>query len=270
MAAQPVRRPAVSGILYPENPRALAQEVDRLLESGGAKEEAVAVVVPHGSLYSSGKVAGAVYSVLRAPACAVLVGPLHGGSGHGCGVDSHGEWMTPLGLLPVDGELARRILKAATDLKKDRKIHEEEHALEMQLPFLQRLRFRSFVPVAIGPADPETLRRIGEGIARAISASGKKVLLVASTNLTAYGPAPVLEANDPAAIERIAALDDAAWLEWVCGREMPVCGAAATAVVMAAAKRLGAAGGRMIRYERAGGRPGQTCSATGYAGILIR
>lgn len=264
-----IRQPVVAGIFYPDNPRTLADEVDRLLESREKKEEAVAIVVPHGSLRSSGKVAGAVYSVLRPPVSAVLVGPLHGGLGQGCGLDPHGEWATPLGRLPVDGELARLILKAA-DLKKDRKIHQEEHALEMQLPFLQRMKLCSFVPVAVGPADPERLRRIGEGIARAVAGSGRKVLLVASSNLTGCRTPAELEANDPAAIEGILSLDEGSWLETVCGREMPVCGAAATAVVMAAAKRLGAVGGRLVRYETAGGRPGSPSPATGYAGILLR
>ncbi len=265
------RAPAVSGIFYPEERGPLAAQVDRLTSGGGGKEEAAAVLVPHGSLASCGAVLGAVYGRLSWSETAVLIGPNHTGEGEPFGIASRGKWTTPLGDVPVDEELARAILRRAKDLKKDLHCHAREHALEVQIPFLQRKgRVRRIVPIAIGPAEMAPAQRIGEAVAEEILQRKGRVRLIGSANLTRYELPEEARAKDPKIIERILALDGAGLLEMAHEQALSLCGAGALAALMAAARRLGASGGHLLRYQTSAQAGGDPVSVVGYAGIVFQ
>ena len=266
-----VRAPVVAGIFYPERKEPLAQLIDQLASGSEKKRKAVAVVVPHGAYHSCGEVAGAVYSQLASwPSVSVVVGPNHTGAGEALSIVVQGDWETPLGRISVDSELARAILKAAPDLKKDAKAHQDEHSVEMQLPFLQRVgRVRSFVPVALGPVDLETVRRIGRGLAEGVRKVKRPALLVASTQLTRYEPWEAAKRKDQLAMDSILALDEEGLIQGVTEQGISMCGATATAAVLTAAKMLGASKGSLVKYETTGDRTGEIRSVVGYAGILL-
>lgn len=265
------RTPAVAGIFYPEKKEALAELLDHLLPAG-KKENAVAAVVPHGGYFSSGSVAAAVYGRVELPPTAVIVGPNHSGLGERLSIVPDGEWITPLGRVPVDREAARAILKAVPLLKKDLEAHQYEHSVEVQLPFLQRWgRVRSFVPIGIGGVDLETAREIGRATAEAVRRLGKKVLWIASSDLSRYEPREKVESQDRLLIEPILALDEEGLMEEAVRQSSSMCGAPAVAVVLAAAKALGASQASLVKYE-----VGQITMedavgvAVGYAGILVK
>ena len=271
LARESVRAPIVAGIFYPERKEPLAQLIDQLSSGPAKKRKAIAVVVPHGAYHTSGEVAGAVYAQLAFwPSVSVVVGPNHSGAGEALSIAVRGEWETPLGCIPVDLGLARAILKAAPDLKKDAKAHQDEHAVEVQMPFLQRLgHIRGFVPVALGPVDLETVQRIGRGLAEGIRKARQPVLLVASTQLTRYEALEAVKRKDQLAIDPILALDEDRLLRVVAEQEISMCGATATAAVLAAAKALGACKGSLVKHETSGERTGDLRSVVGYAGILL-
>lgn len=265
-----IRSPVVAGLFYPERREALAELIDRLAREVGVpgkREEARAVIVPHGPYHSSGPMAAAVYAGIRLPETAVVLGPNHSGVEQGVAVE--GVWETPLGKLPVDRDLARAVLKHARDLKKNQKVHEEEHSIEVQLPFLQRMgRVRGLVPVLVAPADLETLRRTGQGIARAIQAARGKVLLICSTQLTRYEARQEAQRKDAWAIESMLELDEERLLQGVTEKGLSMCGAAPAAVVLSAAKMLGASRGVLARHEVSGAAL-ESDSVVGYAGVIL-
>ena len=265
------RAPVVAGIFYPERKEALAQLIDRLIRQPEKGRKAVAVVVPHGAYHTSGEVAGAVYAQLASPvSVAVVVGPNHTGVGEALSITVQGDWETPLGHVPVDSGLARAILKATPDLKRDAKAHEEEHAVELQLPFLQRVgHLHSFVPIALGPVDLETVRRIGRGIAAGIQKVRRPVLLIATTQLTRYEALETVRRKDRLVVDPMLALDEEGLLRAVAEQEISMCGAAAVAAVLVAAKVLGASKGSLVKYETSGDRTGEVDSVIGYAGIVL-
>lgn len=254
----PPRSPAVAGIFYPERKESLKDLLEQLVPSIREKQKAIAAILPHGSLYSSGAVAGAVYGRLTPSSAAVILGPNHSGIGERQSLSADGEWITPLGRVPVDRELARAILKAAPDLKKDPKAHQHEHSAELQLPFLQLWKIRGFVPLALSGVDVETARRIGAGLARAVRKSGREALLIASCNLACYEPQPEAERLDLRIIERILALDEKGFMDRSAESGASLCAAPAVAAVIAAAKELGGSRATLVKYE------------AGYAGILIQ
>lgn len=270
-SADEPRQPVVSGIFYPDERAPLQAQVDRLSGSGSKREPAAAALVPHGSYASCGAVIGAVCGGIAWPETVVLIGPNHTGEGQPYGMAARGRWRTPLGEVPVDEELARAILRRSKELKKDLRCHEREHSLEVQIPFLQRVgKLRRMVPISIGPADPGPARRIGEAVAEEILRREGKVHLLGTSNLTGYEPLEAAQAKDPLALERILALDGAGLAELVSEQAISMCGAGAVAALLAAARRLGASKGRLIRYQTSAEAGADPVSVAGYAGIVFQ
>ncbi len=245
--------------------------MDRLLQRAGPRQDALAVLTPHGSFQASGSVAGALFSRIRCPETAVVVGPDHSGLGKPCSLERRGDWVTPLGSLPVDEGLARRILEMSDDVTVDPETHSEEHAVEMILPFLQRTgSIRRFVPMALAADDPQVAHRVGLGIAAAVQGFGRSVLVVASAHLTCYQPSTVAQKNDPGTLQRILAMDEEGLWRWITEQRASMCGCAAVGAVLAAAKALGASGGHLVKYEVRSPSAGEPDSVNGYAGVIFQ
>ena len=248
----------------------MAEAVDRVMKKSGKKELVLAAVVPHGGILDAGPVAGAVYSRVIWPRRVVVMGPYHSGAGDRFALMKEGIWETPLGRLPVDAELARAILKQIPELEGDPKDHLEEHGIEIQIPFLQRVgRVDSFVPILFGALDAAAAQRMGGAIAQVIQKGGEPVGLIATTDLTRYEPEKIARENDRRAIERILALDGPGLLETVERRSISMCGAAPTAVAVAAAKRLGASKAALVNYWIGGDLSREAASVVGFAGITV-
>ncbi|MFQ5657427.1 MAG: AmmeMemoRadiSam system protein B, partial [Candidatus Methylomirabilales bacterium] len=196
-----IRHAAVAGTFYAEGERALRRQVEDLLRSGEASE-GVGVIVPHAGYMYSGQVAGAVYGRLIPPQCCVILGPNHTGLGAGAAIMTWGRWETPLGELPIDTELARAIREQSGALEEDDGAHRKEHSIEVQLPFLQVLFPQVlFVPICLLSHEYGVCRDVGQAVARAIQASGRRVLLIASTDLSHYVTQEMAERKDRMVIE---------------------------------------------------------------------
>lgn len=162
-----VRPAAVAGLFYPGERDLLAVEVDALLAGAVADElPARAVVAPHAGYVYSGPVAASAYAALRSRSAELeriaILGPAHVVPLRGATVPAAAAWETPLGEVAVDDGL--RTLALAAGAVVDDAPHEREHAVEVQLPFLQRLcRQRiAVLPVAVGDASAsETAGLVG-------------------------------------------------------------------------------------------------------------
>jgi AmmeMemoRadiSam system protein B/AmmeMemoRadiSam system protein A len=205
-----VRPAAVAGMFYPGDPRALAAEVDELLDgvdspTGPRLGFPKAIVVPHaGSLYS-GPVAARAYDEL-APARGivrrvVLLGPVHRVPVRGLAVPSAGAFATPLGTIRIDQE-AIGAVRALPQVVTSDPAHALEHSLEVQLPFLQKvLGDFALAPFAVGDA---TVEEVAEVIERLWG--GPETLIVISTDLSHYHSYDEARAIDGSTVRRIAAL----------------------------------------------------------------
>lgn len=148
-----MREPAVAGSFYPADPSALEDLVDGLLDrsTGVVEDRPWGIVVPHAGYRYSGPVAATAYGALRPWADelrrVLLLGPAHFVHVDGCAVAAAPAWRTPLGEVPVDASMRR-----AAGCPIDDGPHRPEHALEVQLPFLQRLLGQGLrvLPVAVG------------------------------------------------------------------------------------------------------------------------
>lgn len=274
MERNSVRFPAVAGRFYPRTRDELLRELDRYLEPQSAAEEtldsALACIVPHAGYMYSGHVAGAVYRLLPSRTRYVILGPNHWGRGAALAVMSAGTWLTPLGEVSVDTELARNIQENCPRLAEDGEAHSREHSLEVQLPFLQRLSwdFR-FVPIAIGQADYSLLAELGHAVAIAVRHSSEPVLIVASSDMNHYEPDGVTREKDEKAIEKILQLDPEGMLEVIRNENISMCGFAPVATMLIAAKELGARQARLVQHATSADTGGDAESVVGYAGITI-
>lgn len=166
-----VRRPTVAGSFYPADRSELADTVDELLAAAahGGHPAPVALVVPHAGYVYSGPVAATAYATLRPLAGVIrrvaLLGPAHRVRLHGLAVPATSAWATPLGLVRVDADLRAAAVAAGAVVADEP--HRDEHALEVQLPFLQRVLGAGFtvLPVAVGESSPAAVADLIERVA---------------------------------------------------------------------------------------------------------
>jgi MEMO1 family protein len=268
-----MRRPAVAGRFYPADAEALEQSIELCLgdPQTSPAEPVIGCMVPHAGYPYSGPVAGAVYRRLNPPSRFILIGPRHYPAGQPMAILSQGAWLTPFGPVPVDAALAAELKRACPLLREDVVAHEREHALEVQLPFLQRIAGEfTFVPIALGTTVLAALEELGEAIARVVKAERQPVLIVASSDMNHYESDRLTRAKDEKAIEKILALDPRGLFEAVREHDISMCGFAAAVTMLVAARRLGATTAELAGYATSGDVTGDREAVVGYAGVIIR
>ncbi len=261
----------MAGIFYPAENRPLIDWVDQFIKRNDKAEQAVAAVVPHGGDTVSGEILGRVFSQIRWPSRAVILGPNHSGPGERFSVAAKGDWATPLGNVFIDQELAQAILGASPEFSSDAQAHTEEHAVEVLLPFLQRVQKGiRIVPLALGEADSAQAQRMGLAIAQAIQAAGGDAMVLISTDLSRYEPDERVRAQDERLMEHLLALDGPGLLEAASETKASMCGTVAAAVGLSAARHLGASQGHLTAYRTSAEATGEAGAVVGYAGIVIK
>jgi AmmeMemoRadiSam system protein B len=266
-----IRPPAVAGRFYSADARELARQIKKYCADGKEKMAALGCVVPHAGYMYSGGVAGAVYSSLQIPTKCMLLGPRHFPRGESMATLTEGSWQTPFGEAVIDSALAKELLRECPDLREDAVAHEREHSLEVQLPFLQQLgQDVRFVPVVLGTGSYDQLEKLGNAIARVISAQREPVLIIASSDMNHYENDVLTRVKDKLAIDRVLALDPRGLYDTVHSEGITMCGYAATVAMLVAVKNLKAKEGIVVGYATSGDVTGDRNEVVGYAGIVLR
>lgn len=264
------RRPAVAGQFYPGDPAGLRAFLEGAVPRAGDPAAALGVVAPHAGYVYSGGVAGKVFGRVRVPDACVLLGPNHTGLGTRASIVSRGEWQTPLGTVPIHGPLADALRGSCPLLEEDPLAHAHEHSLEVEVPFLQyRNPAVRIVPIAFQLTSRAEVQEAGEGIAAALAGWPEPVLLVASSDMTHYESHRSAREKDAKAVDRVLALDPAGLLDTVKRDRISMCGVIPTAVLLVAARRLGATRGELVAYATSGEVSGDFERVVGYAGMMI-
>jgi AmmeMemoRadiSam system protein B len=285
MSGRP-RQTAVAGTFYPAEPERLSQLVATLLDvagevpkPAGLRPSAVAgLLVPHAGLVYSGAIAALSWALAGeiGPATIVLAGTDHQAWAEGVGVWTGGPWQTPLGDVAVDDALAAEIAALGPPFAPDDAAHMTEHSLEVQLPLLARTCPRAkIVPLAVSPrltSHAEAGGMLGRLLAGK-RAAGARILLVASSDLAHYPPAPVCEKTDAELLEPLLRLDaeelragEARVLRasrpgLVCG----LCGIDPVRVTLAALAEMGAKRGILLGAATSADAGGDPRRTVGYA-----
>jgi len=265
-----VRHPAVAGRFYPRDRDTLREEVQSYL-SAQAAAPAMGCLVPHAGYIYSGAVAGAVFANLDLSQRCIVLCPNHTGKGRPLAIMSSGSWETPLGSVPIDSHLAEALKETFPTLTEDENAHRSEHAIEVELPFLQTLRPDvAFVPIAIGTGEFEVLEKLGEAIANTVQSQAERILIVASSDMNHYENDALTRIKDHKAIERMLALDARALFDVVTREKISMCGFGPAVAMLTATKCLGATSAELIKYATSGDVSGDRDMVVGYAGIIVR
>jgi hypothetical protein len=274
MATTILRHPAVAGRFYPGDPDDLRTEARGYLsQSSFGKQSpvrAVGCIAPHAGYMYSGHVAGAVFARVEIPRRCIVMCPNHTGMGVPLSVMSEGAWETPLGEVPIDGELAKALKQRFPALQEDSAAHRAEHAAEVELPFLQiRQAGLKFVPIALGTRQFEALEQLGKAIADVVAAQKDPVLIIASSDMNHYESDAVTRVKDHRAIERILTFDPRGLFDVVTQQDISMCGLGPAVAMLTAARQLGAKSADLVKYATSGDVSGDRDTVVGYAGVVV-
>ena len=289
-----VRNPVVAGRFYEAASQSCAAQIEQMLPTepitAELPERIVAAVVPHAGWVFSGDVAALVLAAIKQQQPVdtfVIFGAVHAVSGQAALMYESGQWTTPLGSIQVDSELAGEILAEAGNLAvADQRSHDTEHSIEVQVPIIQHLfEAAKIVPLMVPPG--ANAAAVGEAAGRAVAASSKNIVCIASTDLTHYGPSygctPM--GTGPEGIRWAKDKNDQFFIDLALSMQADklvdsarmyssACGAGAVAAAVATAKQLGAAKGYLLAHttsaEVMADKFGQQASdSVGYAGIVF-
>jgi AmmeMemoRadiSam system protein B len=269
-----IRAPVVAGTFYPSGTSQLRRTVDDMLANVEAEpESAVAVIVPHAGLVYSGQCAAHVWKRVTIPETVVILAPNHTGLSSnpgGASAWNHGAFRTPFGEVPIAEEFLAVLEKQCTLVGHDPAAHAREHAIEVQLPFLQTLApSAALAPIVVGWDRWDLSLTLATALAESIAAYPDDVLLVSSSDMTHYESAASAERKDRAALDTIEQLDGERLLD-VCHKEnVTMCGRAPSAIVLETARQLGATKAAVVDYRHSGWVTGDDSSVVAYAGVVV-
>jgi hypothetical protein len=212
-------------MFYPSSSRELQCQVDQLLAQIEVPQTPApkALITPHAGYVFSGPIAASAYGpvipVQDRIQRVLLLGPSHRVAFRGIAAGSWDAFSTPLGNIPVDWDGLRPLVDEG-QIRIFDEAHAQEHSLEVQLPFLQRVlsEFR-LLPLVIGDATPQQVSAILQRLW-----GGSETLIVVSSDLSHYHPYELAQRIDKATSRAIEALrDEAIGYEEACGRT-PICG----------------------------------------------
>jgi AmmeMemoRadiSam system protein B len=266
-----LRQPAVAGRFYPANPNALTTMLDGFLPPDAERLRAIGIVVPHAGYMYSGAVAGAVYSRIEIPSRAIILCPNHTGLGSPLSIMREGAWKTPLGQMRIDVELCDALMEADLELENDVLAQKFEHAIEVHLPFLQRLRGDQirFAPITVGVSNWSSLELLGRAIGDVVSRVDRSTLIVASSDMNHYESDAVTRVKDAKAIEPMLRMEARDLYQTVRREDISMCGFGPATATILAARQLGAARGELIRYATSADVSQDFERVVGYSGIVL-
>jgi AmmeMemoRadiSam system protein B len=266
-----LRLPAVSGAFYPAEPQALTALINKYVSHGGESEKSRfrACLVPHAGYVYSGAVAGAVFSHIVFPKRVIVLGVRHFPYGEDAAMLSRGLWRTPLGDAAVDSDLAAKIAARCPLLREDTLAHENEHSLEVQIPFLQVLDPGfSFVPIALGTHGYEALVSIGRSLGQ-ILAEEHDLLLLTTTDLNHYEDQSTTLRKDHLAVQKILEMDPRGLYE-ICRKEkISMCGLGPSVALLTALQHIGVKKAELVRHATSAEYSHDLRKVVGYAGFLF-
>ena len=262
-----IRPAAVAGSFYPGNPEKLADEIDAMLEDAERHNPPVdgeslpkALIVPHAGYVYSGPVAAGGYLRLREGAGSirrvVLLGPVHRVPVLGMALSSASAFETPLGTVPVDGA-SIRLLADLAQVVVSNSAHAQEHSLEVQIPFLQRVLGEfSLVPLAVGDCRPAAVAEVLERLW-----GGPETVIVISSDLSHYLPYDTARRIDQDSVQTLLDLQILSSHRQACGAT-PVNG-----LIIAARKKELIP--ELIDLRNSGDTAGDKNQVVGYASIAF-
>ncbi len=273
----PVRPSPIAGSWYPSNPVLLSSEIKNFVEQANPPRlpgKVLGLISPHAGYFYSGATAGYAYRCVQGSSydiCAVF-SPLHDYLPYDLMTSAHDAYGTPLGNIKVDTDT---IFKLAPKIQERAGVslqhisNDREHSLEIQLPFLQIVLTAPFllIPIMVRTHDPIVLKATAQAIAEVLS--DKKVLLVASTDLSHFYSESEANELDSEMLRQMTAFSPEGVLKAESCGEGFACGAGAVALMLWTSHYLGATKVTLLHHSTSAEASGDTSRVVGYGALAL-
>jgi hypothetical protein len=267
-----VRQPAVAGMFYPSLPEELAGEINEMLDNAGteeAPENLYGIVVPHAGYIYSGQTAAKAYKLLKDKKykTVVVISPSHREYFPGISVFDGDAYLTPLGEIEIDSEMRDRIAEGSKIIFKGVNGHRSEHALEVQLPFLQvALGDFKLLPVVMGDQSKLFVDELSERLSDVVD---ENTLIVSSSDLSHYYSKPVAEKLDSIIVNRINNFDYNGLMNDLEENRCEACGGGAIVSLMKSADILNRKNAKVLARTDSGDITGDSKEVVGYLSAIV-
>lgn len=259
-------------INYRNDQAELAGRIDHLIAdapTAGEESNPLGLVVPHAGYIYSGPIAAYAYRAIQGKDydTVVVIGPSHRAPFKGISVLDASSFQSPLGEIPCDRELIESLLESHDNISYRPEAHSQEHSLEVQIPFLQRsLKSFKLVMAVIGSADREAEDAFTDLLA---GIEGKKVLMVASSDLSHYHPYELANGMDRLAVDSVLRLNIDELNRNIRSRKCEMCGIRPVLTVMSALRKMGVEKGTLLKLANSGDTAGSKDQVVGYASVAF-
>jgi len=262
------RSPYYSGSFYPKEKSDLKklldfcfiesefgpQQISKINKNNNNKNKIYGLIVPHGAYIFSGAISANAFFEINGQNIDtfILIAPDHKGIGKRISIMSEGYWQTPLGDVLINKEITNELKTHNNIIIEDKLVHQFEHSLEIQIPFLQYSRLNSFtiVPILLKDQDIGTSLKLGNLLAKSISR--KNAIIIASSDLTHYELNLNAYAKDFRLIKSIEKLDIELFYQTIKNLNISICGYGAIASLMRSVHLLGSKKGVLLKYATSG------------------
>jgi hypothetical protein len=267
-----IRKSIIAGLWYPGNPDVLRGDIEKYFSVASSlklKGDIKALIAPHAGYIYSGQIAAYAYGLIRGEKydTVIVIGPSHRVAFQGVSVFLGGGYETPLGIVPGDEAMGRKIISLNKDVQEIPAAHTSEHSIEIQLPFLQvALGKFSFVPLVMGDQNESTCQNLAQAIHEA--AGDKRVLVVGSSDLSHFHDYQKAVKLDSVSIKYLEAADAEGLLKNLNANKTEACGGGPMVASILAAKKMGALKAKVLKYANSGDVTGDKTSVVGYVSAV--
>ncbi len=270
---QGTKKPIVAGIFYESDADKLSEQINSFLQN--VKQDALpsgkilALIAPHAGYVYSAQVAAHAYRLVQGKdfQTVVIIGPSHRHGFNGCSIYLKGAYESPLGIVRVDEALAAE-LSEATGFEYVPQAHQQEHSLEVQIPFIQKVLPRvKIVPIVMGIPSRLTITSLAKALSEILP--GKKALVIASTDLSHYFPKQKANETDSSTLSLIQSFETDSLINKLGRGENIMCGGGPVVSALLYAQSCGEPGIEILRYADSSDAGGPQSKVVGYLAAAL-
>jgi AmmeMemoRadiSam system protein B len=271
-----IRPSPIAGSWYDRDPERLKKSIESFLakaKTPALKGDIIGLVAPHAGHIYSGATAGYAFKTIRSRSFdkVIVLSPFHDFHVAPLLTSGHDAYQTPLGDVEIDKSTISEIDKklGSSNLSLTQVLHDREHSLEIELPFLQVALKQPFqlIPIMVRTQVPQQVHALAEAISQTVK--GKSVLLIASSDLSHFYPQKIAEELDKEMLKSVEAFSPEGVFQTERDGKGFACGLSAIAAVLWACKSLGANLVKILHHSTSADQTGDASSVVGYGAAAI-
>ena len=267
-----IRQPGVAGLFYPSDSIRLRTEIQTMLAAAEPKpltSNIFGIVSPHAGYIYSGRTAAYGFNLLKYKNYnkVIIISPSHREYFAGVSIFNGAAYKTPLGVVEIEKELAQKIIGGSKTISFGIEGHRQEHAIEVQVPFLQTvLTDFKIVPIVMGDQGNVFVEDLAKQISKA---ADEKTIIIASSDLSHFYPKKKAFELDSIVVKDILDFDYEKLQNDLDNSRCEACGGGPIVVLMKAASLLGKKRSMLLNRSDSGDVSGDNSEVVGYLSAAI-